>query len=280
MPTRTARLGAVALCAVCLLLPFAGSAAAKPRAHANVIGGTPATLQDWGFTAAVIGPSTLCTGSVLSPTKVLTAAHCVGNLSTMLVRTNSTSAYAGGEVSTVASAALDPAWMHGFQNDVAVLTLSTPTSAPTIQLASPQEDSAYTRAGSPLGVAGFGDRNPLIVGKPQVGLLTSADVLSHNCIAPTWVICDSGGRAGVAIRRFRGHKRRHKVQKAICQGDSGGPLVARTPNGARLVGIAEASSSPTKRNPFFFVHCGLKGFPSIHSRVASYLGFIQGNIGP
>jgi secreted trypsin-like serine protease len=98
------------------------------------------------------------------------------------------------------------------------------------------------------------------------------------CPLPSWAICDSGGRAGAVLRRFRGHTIKRKVKKAVCSGDSGGPLVARTPNGARLIGIAEASSGPRKPNPFFFVICGLKGFPSLHSRAASYLSFIQGSL--
>jgi secreted trypsin-like serine protease len=278
MFSRKARLGAAALCAVVVCSLLAGPVAAKsPRARAGVIGGTAASLQDWGFAASILGQTTLCTGSVLSPTKVLTTAHCVTNLPTMIVRTNSTSAFTGGEVSGVASAAIDPGWVHTFSNDVAVLTLKTPTTAPPIQLASADEDAAYDRPGGVLSVAGFGERNPLIVGRSQIGVLSSADVLVRRCGAPAWAICDAGGRAGTALRRFRGHKLHRKVWKTICQGDSGGPLVARTPNGPRLVGIAEASSAPPKRNPFFFVRCGLKGFPSIHTRTLSYAGFIQAN---
>lgn len=279
MLSRTIRLGAAALCAACVVLP-PGAAVAKPRAHAGVIGGAPASLQDWGFVAAVEGQATLCSGTVLSPTKILTAAHCVTSLPTMVIRTNSTFAYAGGEVSAVAAVAFEPQWTHGFAADLAVLTLKTPTTATPIQLPSPAEDAAYTRPGAPLAVAGFGDRNPLIVGKQQIGVLTAADVFSRACPAPTWALCDAGGLAGVAIRRLHGHKLRRKVQKTICQGDSGGPLIARTPDGPRLIGIAEASSAPGKRNPFFFVHCGLKGFPSVHTRVASYLGFVQSSSGP
>jgi trypsin len=280
MLSRTARVGAWALCAAALVLSSVAPAAAKPRAHADVIGGAPASLQDWGFVAAVEGQATLCSGTVLSATKVLTAAHCVTNLPTMVIRTNSTFAYSGGEVSGISAVAFEPEWAHGFQADLAVLTLNTPTSATPIQPASADEDAAYTRPGAPLAVAGFGDRNPLIVGKQRIGLLTMADVLSQACPAPTWAICDAGSRAGTAIRRLHQRKKRARVQRAICQGDSGGPLVARTPAGPRLIGIAEASSAPTKRNPFFFVHCGLKGFPSVHTRVASYASFVQANSGP
>ena len=171
-----------------------------------------------------------------------------------------------------------PGWMRSFQNDLAVLSLTSPTTAPPLQLADAAEDAAYTRPGAPLQVAGFGNRNP-ILRRQNVGLLTAADVTVRNCLLPSWAICDYGGRAGSVILRFKKHHRlKRKVKKSICSGDSGGPLVARTPNGPRLIGVAEASSGPRKPNPFFFVICGLKGFPSLHSRVASYLSFIQANL--
>jgi secreted trypsin-like serine protease len=277
MLSRLTKAGAAVLCAMALLGSVAGSASADPRAGASVIGGRAASLQDWGFTAAVVSPTTLCTGIVLSPTKVLTTAHCVGSLPSMLVRTNTTTAFAGGQVSGVGSAAIAPGWAHSFQNDLAVLTLTSPTTAPPLQLASAAEDATYTQLGAPLQIAGFGNRNP-ILGRQKIGLLTATDVRVKTCPLPSWAICDSGGRAGAVIRRFRGHKIRRKVKRSVCSGDSGGPLVARTPNGARLIGIAEASSGPRKPNPFFFVICGLKGFPSLHNRATSYLGFIQGDL--
>ena len=266
------------LCAGALIGAAAASASAKePLARASVIGGRAASLQEWGFTASVLSPSSLCTGSVLSPTKVVTTAHCLGSLPTMIVRTNSTSAFAGGEVSGVSSAAIAPGYGGGFQNDVAVLTLGTPTSAPAVPLASAAEDATYTQLGAPLAVAGFGNRNPLL-GREKIGVLTTTDVAVKPCPLPSWAICDSGGRAGTALRKFRGRVLRRKVKKSVCSGDSGGPLIARTPAGPRLIGIAEASSGPRKPDPFFFVICGLKGFPGLHSRVSSYLGFIQSNL--
>lgn len=278
MPTRVARLGAALLCAAALLGTAAVAASAKePRARVSVIGGGAASLQDWGFTAAVVPPNTLCTGIVLSPSKVLTAAHCVGDPSRLVVRTNSTSAFAGGHVSSVSSAALAPGFAGGFRNDLAMLTLAIPTTAPPIQLASATDDATYTQIGAPLSVAGFGNRNPLL-GRQRVGTLTAADVRVRRCPLPAWAICDSGGRAGTAFRRLRGRRVRRKVQNAVCSGDSGGPLVARTPTGPRLIGIAEASAGPRKPNPFYFVICGLKGFPSLHSRAGSYADFIQANL--
>ena len=48
-----------------------------------MIGGTPASIEQWAFAAAVLTPTTLCTGTVISSTRVLTAGHCVGNPLTM-----------------------------------------------------------------------------------------------------------------------------------------------------------------------------------------------------
>jgi secreted trypsin-like serine protease len=275
---RVARVGSGVLCAVALLGVVAGAASANgPRARAGVIGGSPANMQEWGFTAAVLGQTTLCTGVVISPTKVLTTAHCIGNLPTTTVRTNSAAAFAGGEVSGVTSAAIAPGYAHSFQNDLAVLTLQNPTSAPPIELATAEQDAAYTRLGSVLSVAGFGNRNPLL-GRQRIGVLTTADVLVRPCPLPAWAICDSGGRAGKAFRRIRGRLLRRKVKKAVCSGDSGGPLVARTPEGPRLIGIAEASSGPRKPSRFYFVICGLKGYPSLHTRLSAYADFVDSSL--
>ena len=281
MLSRIARVGVVAICASALIAALtAGVANASPRAGKSVVGGTPATIEQWSFVAAVLTPSTLCTGTVIAPTKVLTAAHCVGNPLTMAVRTLSTSAFSGGETLAVESIAIDPGFNHTLQNDLAVLTLKTPTTATPIQLASGAEDAAYTGPGATLSAAGFGNRNPLLVGKPRVGLLTATNVRARFC-PPAWAICDFGKKAGVAFRRIGHRLKRRPVRAGVCSGDSGGPLVANTPAGPRLVGSAEATlAPPSTRNPFFFVICGLKGFPAVHTRTATYNDFIQANLGP
>lgn len=278
MPSRTARVMVALICAVGLFASVSGSATAKaPRAKASVVGGTPASISDWGFTVSVLTPHTLCTGSVISATKVLTAAHCVSSPPTMTVRANSTAAFAGGEVHQVSAAAINPGWSHGFFGDLAVLTLRTPTGVPPIQLASPTEDAALTGPGAAVSVAGFGARNPAPQRKPKIGLLTAATVFVHGfCPLPTSLVCDAGGRSGlVAVRKFKGKKRKRPIQRTVCSGDSGGPMVAASPAGPRLVGVAEATAAPPKRSAFGFVWCGLKGFPAIHTRVASWLSFIQ-----
>ena len=282
MLSRIARVGGVALCAGALIAALAaGVADASPRAGKSVIGGSPTSIEQWPFVASVLTPTTLCTGTVISPTRVLTAGHCVGNPLTMTVRTGSTSAFTGGEAFGVSSVAFAPGFNRTFENDLAILTLKAPTSAPPVQLASAAEDASYTQSGAPLSEAGFGNRNPLLIGKPRIGLLTATNVSARFCPLPPWAICDSGRRIGTAFRRIRRKVKKRPVNSSVCSGDSGGPLVANTPDGPRLVGTAEASTAPpTKRNPFFFVICGLKGYPSVHTRTYLYNDFIQANLAP
>ncbi len=282
MFSRIGRVGTLALCAAALTGALsAGIADASPRAGKSVIGGTVANVDQWSFAAAVLTPRTLCTGTVLSPTKILTAGHCVGNPLTMTVRTKSDYAYSGGEALPVKSAVFAPGFNHTFENDLAILTLAVPTTATPIQLATAAEDATYTQPGAPLSIAGFGNRNPILVGKPKIGLLTTASVSAKFCNAPTWVICDSGHRVGVAFRRLGRKVKRRPVNRSVCSGDSGGPLVADTPQGPRLIGTAELSLGPaSKRNPFFYVICGLKGYPSVHTRSLLFNDFIQANLTP
>jgi secreted trypsin-like serine protease len=198
----------------------------------------------------------------------------------MLVRTKSTSAFVGGEALGVSSVTFAPGFVHSFENDLAILTLRSPTTAPPIPVASAAEDAAYTQPGAQLGVAGFGNRNPLATIKEKVGLLTATTVSAKVCPLPLWAICDSGTRVGTAFRRLKRKIKRRRVLRTICSGDSGGPLVAFTPAGPRLVGTAEASTAPvSKRNPFYFVFCGLKGYPSVHTRTLSFFNFITANLG-
>ncbi len=264
-----------------LISALAVTANATPRAGKSVIGGTVADPEAWPFAAAVLTPTTLCTGTVISPTRVLTAGHCVGNPLTMVVRTKTTTAFSGGDVSAVTAATFVPGFNHTLESDLAILTLNTPTTATPIQLASAAEDASYTQPGAPLSVAGFGNRNPLAVGKAKIGLLTTVNVSAKRCPLPPWAICDSGHKVGRVFRRIRHKVKKRRVNATVCSGDSGGPLVANTPEGPRLVGTAEASlAPPSKRNPFFFVICGLKGYPSLHTRSYTYRDFIQGNLGP
>jgi trypsin len=262
-------------CASILLVavvPSAGAAtrSAVPRAHASVVGGGRADPAQWPFAVAIFRKGRMhCSGSVIAPTKVLTAGHCVAgfnvaNLQVIIGRPTLRDT-AAGQVIGVTSGRVHPDFEQTGLHDVAVLTLAQPTSVTPVALATPQQDAALGAAGAQLQVAGYGATNPF--GTHLSGFLktTTEQVRTENrCLkaytsdlfAPESMICALGAR-----RKKAG---RFKIHTSACSGDSGGPLVASTPTGPIELGTVS----------FGGALCGLPSAPSVYSRVSASLGFI------
>lgn len=275
--------GSLAAAIACALaLATAPPAAGAPVAGKSVVGGALVTPGSLPSTATVQLANGLCSGSVVSPTTVVTAAHCVVEtpISKMKVRASSVSSFAGGELIGVVAAVAHPGFKIDFRsgivNDIAVVKLASPTTAPPIALPTPLEDAALSPLGAPMTVAGFGRSNPNALARPRLGRLRSAPVLTRSgCSGPGYkgfstsaMVCASGRSF---VQAVSGRARRD-VQRATCFGDSGGPLLADTPTGPRLLGVTSYGGIYPRR--FEFVACGLKGFPDVYTRVSAYLHFI------
>jgi trypsin len=241
-----------------------------PVAGASIIGGANADIARWPFMVAVLRKGNLhCGGSVIAPTKVLTAAHCalgfkVTNFTAITGRAN----YAdpsSGEAIPVVSAVVHPDYAPTFRHDVAVLTLASPTTAPPITLPTVGQAAGFTGAGQLLRVAGWGARNPLGLQLSKVLLRTTEKVRTNTRCKRTYRSVFSGQSMICAMGKRLGRFKPYRIHTTSCSGDSGGPLVADTSSGPMAMGVVSYGSSI----------CGYSGTPTVYARVSDALPFIQ-----
>jgi secreted trypsin-like serine protease len=223
-----------------LLAPYASAL----KAHESIIGGTPVQEGELPSLAYIVDLQGRfvyqCTGTVVAPSLILTAAHCVEDMKTGVV--SPPSGYRvvigavdpmmpGRPVSTVSGVIVYPGLVRRVdEGDAALLALSTPTTAPAIALATPS-DAGRLRAGSPAVLAGWG-------------------ITSFEQRLPTEVLRSAGtvvqGGRWCASNAPPFYAKREictitppSYATGACAGDSGGPLLASRPDGESVeIGIA------------------------------------------
>lgn len=228
-----------AILALALWAP--AGASASGGAKASIIGGSPATIEQFPYLAYIEAGNKhsgfACTGTVVAPRVVLTAAHCVESVETGTFSKPAEYAVAigvanpklasaenvYGVVATHVFPSFDPGVVHG---DAAVLILSRPTAAPPLALAGPAEAALY-EGGALVSVAGWGVTQAQARQAPANMRTTTMTVQKDSlCRTKTrGFYKDYSGAVQLCLLSTP------KKKSGTCFGDSGGPAVTTRADG-------------------------------------------------
>ncbi|HEY5836640.1 trypsin-like serine protease [Streptomyces sp.] len=249
----------------------------------RIIGGSTTTfsaapwmVQLWYYNAAD-DTSSFCGGTLVAPNKVLTAGHCVAGMDWIANGTvvGGSATFGGTDTDTYSYVRRQAVhWAYNDQtvdNDIAVLTLSTPMTYGTLPLAT-DTDTALYQAGGTGTVYGWGVTDSAPDSQSFPDQLQHLDMPLNSDTA-----CKDNLDAAVGAGSFVvghmicagiGGTDDDTTGKTTCSGDSGGPLVV----GGRIVGIVSWGVGTASQS------CNVSGTYDVFTKVSAYGGYSQPRI--
>jgi len=244
-----------------------------------IVGGQVAPPGRWPWLAALIDKEApddflgqFCGGAVISPRRVLTAAHCVYDASprqitVLLGRTRLTGS--GGRHVAVRAIHLDPQWPREFGRDAAVLTLAAPAGVPPLALARYGQAAAWA-PGATAWAMGWGALNGDYSPGGQIYFADRLRQAAQPIVSDD--ACENVYGGGNAVMTYRRAWSLCAGQLAAggpgtCWGDSGGPLVVGSDGAWLEVGIVFGGDG-----------CASPGYYDMYTRADQVRAFALGTL--
>ena len=233
----------------------------------EIVGGTNTTIaaHPWQIALTTNGAFQFCGGSIINASWVLTAQHCVADLSSdmrVVAGITNKSQQTTGQIRAINAVTTAPGFTDPtLGDDVALVHLATPldlsgANAKAISLVTAADAAAgATNPGVISTVTGWGT---LSAGGTTPNILQTVDVplVSNAQLETAYGMTFTADQLGAGVLGVGG--------KDSCQGDSGGPLTVPVGGVAKLAGVVSWGEG-----------CALPDFPGIYARVSSFESYIS-----
>ena len=208
-------------------------------------------------------PKFICSGSLISETKILTAAHCVLDKGFYFVSLGARTLNSDAPLLEVESVWRHPRYSsQRAVNDIGVLKLTNPvTNVQPVALPSRSMTSKINKSKS-YTIYGWGmDQNGTGAVYLRTAKLTNQDATAKR-------VSSRFGYSSTTMLAAGNYLKSEKIYAGACMGDSGGPLVSIIDGIETVVGVT--SWVVNNKNSY----CDL-GYPSVFARVSYYLNDIN-----